>query len=77
VVEVTLYLIERIGNTDYDEHAGFVIRADTAKKARKLAGTVPGSMSEADLWLDPTRSTCSILKHEGPEEVILEDYRAG
>jgi hypothetical protein len=72
-----LYLLERIGATDYDEHAGFVIRAASPKKARKLAGTVLGSMCAADLWLDPTRSTISVLKHDGPEEVILEDYQAG
>jgi hypothetical protein len=77
VVEVKLYLLERIGDTDYDEHVGFVIRAPNAKTARELAAGEANSFYDGPTWLDPSRSTCRPLKDAGAMGVILADFIAG
>ena len=51
----------------YGQAAGFVIRANTEKKARKLAHKHAGDELKRypGAWLDPIQSTCKILTAEG------------
>ena len=76
-----LFLLERIGETDYDEANVFVIRAKTEKEAREMCVQ---SRSMDDLlfskepeWLDPLLTTCKVLKSTGKSEVICEDFKGG
>lgn len=63
-----LWLIQRIGETYYDEHAGFVVRASDENSAREVAGAID---NEHESW------TCDELTEDGDEEIILTDFRAG
>jgi hypothetical protein len=63
---------------------GFVVRAMSAKKARKFVselkdnGTEEGPGDEGGrCWLDPFRTSSRELKEQGKEEVILRDFHAG
>ncbi len=60
----------------YDCAYGFVVRAHSAVSARRLAGKRRGDEKEK-FWLDPTLSSCSLLKPDGEEGVVLQDFRAG
>jgi hypothetical protein len=71
-----LYLVERIGSTGYDEAAGFVIRADTPKDARKMAANEAGDEGP-HTWMDTRYSTCKVLTGEGPAGIVLTDFLAG
>jgi len=57
----------------YDSFESFVIRAETDKRARKLAYDDSG-MEE---WKNPEISTCIPLKIEGKEEIIIGSYISG
>jgi organic radical activating enzyme len=69
----------------YDKAFGFVIRAETEMKARKIAnkngGTETGKISYkvyrtgGDPWLDPELSTCIELTPDGKEQLIISDIR--
>lgn len=72
-----LYLLERIGDTHYDETAGMVVAAESAPVARRIAdhkennGWKPDPGDDEDdwkpdtyeLWINPARST---IKYLGP-----------
>lgn len=62
----------------HDEVAGFVIRADTAKRARELAAAQCGDEGK-EAWLFATVSSSHLLALDvsGREGVILRDFRAG
>lgn len=71
-----LYLLKKVYLPEYDETAGFVIRAKNEKEAREIAadhhtGTYP------HVWTDTTQTTCTPIPRRGIPEVILEDYKAG
>lgn len=78
-----LFLISRIGQTDYDEYDSFVVRAPSEEKARKaiVATHFPVEYSwhavERKVWLDPTKSTCERLRAGGKAAVVLGSYNAG
>lgn len=77
-----LYLLTRIGVTDYDEHAGFVIAAHSAREARTLAGKAAHTYAShnRNVWRDPLTAELKILtdRTRWPEPgVVLEDFRAG
>lgn len=67
----------------YDCAHGFVVRAKGPKSARKLislaainhTGEGPGDEG-AEFWLDAKLSSCTELKSEGEEEIILSDFYA-
>ena len=61
---------------DYDCCLGFIIRAETEEKARKLAhehGCVE-NLYIKNPWLDPKSSMCEELIDNGEEKVILRDF---
>ena len=64
----------------YDKASGFVIRAETEKKARKIANKNGGDELGLDRkdkpWLDPKLTSCRELIPEGKEQLILKDFRA-
>ena len=69
----------------YDKCFGFVISAQSEKRAREIAQENAGdeerdtflSQKVSDTttpWLDPKYSTCEILKPEDQEGVIMMDF---
>lgn len=73
-----LYLLTRTGRVDYDEAAGFVIRANHEDMARTLATTKAGN--EGDMWLYEQHATCvciGIDYESNAAAIILRDFRAG
>lgn len=71
-----IYLIKRIGNTDYDQYSGFVVVATNSIKARELA---KASGFDEALWLDPLQATCRKIGTSGncARGVVLESFHAG
>ncbi len=63
----------------YDKAFGFVVRAETARKARKIANDNGGDENHYDAapWLDPKQSRCTQLKAIGKSKLILRDFVAG
>jgi hypothetical protein len=76
----------------YDKAFGFVIRAETEKRARKIAQAHGGDeidewkregkigewkCGKQPTWLDVRYSTCTELTADGPEELIMEEFKAG
>lgn len=76
--EMKLWLLKRIGRTDWDEYAGFVVRAATEDDARAVArqGTEPWEDENA-CWLDPAQASCTELLATGEPGVILDSFKAG
>lgn len=88
MAEMKLWLLERIGDTDYDTASGFVVRASDAESARceALIGSGVDTYAWMDAnwlgcvepeWGDPDLTTCVELTTTGPSAVILRDFRAG
>jgi len=73
-VGASVYLLERIGGTDYDEAAGFVVVAESAEDARQQAAEQAGDEGGAT-WLAPSRSTCEVVNLS--PGIVLRDFRAG
>lgn len=46
-----------------------IVRAENARNARKLASTIKYASNSRN-FLDPKLVSCTILRTEGPEEVI-------
>lgn len=80
-----LWLVERMGHTDYDRTAGVVVRAPTEMMARALAAGPGQGFPDLDTGedygfpeaLDPDASACKPLLDAGAPMVILSDFRAG
>lgn len=75
-----IYRLLRLGDTDWDHHRGFVIRAQSEDRARELASLFyKENYDDFDgidaVWLHPECSSCEILSEDGPEEILLEDFR--
>jgi hypothetical protein len=62
--------------TDYDQVAGFVIRATTEADARSRAATESREEGMV-VWNDPAQSTCTRLVDDGATGIILRDFRGG
>lgn len=72
----------------YDKAFGFVVRAETATRAREIAQDAGGDETLSwnenytkrtiiPAWLAPTLSTCTELTPEGEEGIVLKDYISG
>jgi len=85
-----IYLIERIGETDWDEYNGFCFCAENEKEARLAASKFnphyvrrPGHRhlvkENNPLWKDLSKSTCSEINPEDYTngQLILSSFNAG
>ena len=61
----------------YDVALGFVVCAKSEKKARDLAQKHGGDERRASPWRDSRLVSCVELTPEGPEGIVLRDFRAG
>ena len=68
-----LTLDDKLGG--WDRNCGFVIRAETAYDARRIANE--NKADEGPVWMDPTAVTCEELTAEGEPGVVLADFHAG
>ena len=70
----------------YDKAFGFVVRAETEERARKIANK-HGKQETGEIsydvyrtggnpWLDPAQSTCTELKSEGVSAMIIRDLKS-
>ena len=73
---MTLWLLERIGKSRYDEYVGHVIRAGSEDEARAIAAEKPGDEGAA-VWTEPAHSTCTPVAEAGETGIILSDFHAG
>lgn len=69
-----LYLLEANSN-GYDQYRGMVVRAASAKDARKVASKQDSVQPEK--WFDKKHTSCMPLSSTGKSEVILSDFIAG
>lgn len=61
----------------FDKAFGFVIRAETEERARKIADeNGEDENRKGNPWLDPGFSICEEILTEGEESLILKDFRA-
>jgi hypothetical protein len=64
----------------YDKTFGFVIRAESEEKARKIAhknaGDEINEHKKLKPWLDPSLSQRIKLTKKGKEQMILKEHRA-
>jgi hypothetical protein len=71
-----LYYLKR--ECEYDEPCAYVIRAQSPKHARKIASedyTEYGwDKEQAVDWLNPSLTTCKVLKTEGKPGIIIQDF---
>jgi len=65
-------------NPWYDKYFGFVVRAETVKKAREYANrdAADENMGTINPWLLSKYSTCKVLKETGKPGVIISDFAA-
>lgn len=66
----------------YDRYFGFVIRAESEKRARYLASKKCCVINEKDkkekkAWLNSELTYCIELTSKGEEEIILSDFASG
>jgi len=78
---VELYLLtarDNIPNSPwepwYDRTFSFVVRAESAENARKIAAENAGAEG-AEAWLNEKLSGCDVLSSWGEPGVIIEDNR--
>lgn len=74
-----IWLVKQVNQPSYDEVAGFVIRADTEKRAREIASD-NGLCEGRHTWKEPLLSTCTIIGVANiydPEAMLLRDFRPG
>jgi hypothetical protein len=57
----------------YDKAFGFVIRAASEQDARQMASENAGDEGP-DVWLDHTKTTCTLLTTDGEWCVICRDF---
>jgi hypothetical protein len=73
-----LFLLNRNEWVDFDQTIAFVIRADSAREARKLANDCPNlDMAEGQIWEDTKRTKCREIKVEGKKEIVLRSFKNG
>ena len=76
--EDMFFLLTRKKWADYDQNLGFVVRAKSAREARKLVNDFPNlDMAEGTIWEDAALTRCERIKEKGEAEVILRSFRAG
>ena len=73
---MNLYLIER-DEGDFDEVLGFVIRANSFQKARKMAAEACGDEGRA-VWYNQVsaKATKVATNVGGKHEILLTDYKS-
>ena len=73
-----IYLLTRNEYVGYDESIAFIVRANSAKEARKLVNDSPNlDMAEGCIWEDIKRTKCRQIKIEGETEIILRSFKNG
>lgn len=75
-----LYLLEWIGDEDYDCMASCVVRAESESQARSIAQNQHGDeiyMNPRRSWEDADHARCTLLTHKGESGMICRDFRAG
>jgi len=70
-----LYLLERIGDTGYDECIGHLIRAESEEIARTIANDNPGD--EGPIWHNKEKVSCEEITMEGSEGILITNFHAG
>jgi hypothetical protein len=70
-----IYLLTRIGDTEYDEYDAKIIRAKTENEARYIANETTGD--EGRIWDNATLVKCENIDSDGDACELLGSYNAG
>jgi hypothetical protein len=70
-----IFLLMRVGRTEYDRCRGFVVIANSETEARELVQEEV--CWEVGTWSDPKLSTCEMLDGTGLPRIVLTSFRAG
>jgi len=71
-----LWILKWNKPSGFDVVNAFVIRASSPRTARKLAADSCRDEGR-DIWLDISKSTCTQLKEDGENNVIMRDTTDG
>lgn len=74
-MKLKLFLLTRRDHPEFDEVAGFLIRANSEAHARWMA-TQEARDEGWGAWVDPSVSTCEELTEDGVSGILLRDFRA-
>ncbi len=69
-----VYLLQRIGDINYDEFESKVIVAPNPEEARRLANIKTGD--EGKIWNDPSMVACTEVNLNVPS-IVCETFNAG
>ncbi len=70
-----VFLLERIGESGYDENLGFVIRARNEAHAREIA-ELHLADEDKGTWTLASTSTCTVITNAGYMGIILNNFNA-
>ena len=71
-----LFLLRRKGTTYVDEYESFIVREKTPHRARMVAASCCADEGR-DCWLDPSKVSCHILKHDGKPGLVVSSFNGG
>jgi hypothetical protein len=69
-----LFILEPIGEIEWEEVDHMVIRAKDEKEARKLAND-SFSYENKKIWEDPNKVLCEVIDPEGESEIISSSIK--
>lgn len=73
---MNLYLLTRKDDAGWGEAEGFVVRARSAREARKIASGFSGYEGR-HIWTSAEKSECVSLDSEGTPGVVLRSFVHG
>lgn len=69
-----LFLLSRIGNTDWDETRKILVRAENEAQARQMA--FQGAHKDK-AFLSKEKFKATVITSNGPSQIIIEDFIRG
>lgn len=73
-----IYLVAATVATGYDEYRGFVVVAESSRRAREYAQA--GAPAQPKFFSDPKKSSCESIGEANARQkpgIVLEDFQAG
>lgn len=74
---MNIYLVERIGDTDWDQYHGFVVVAKSAKDAEKLTFDFYDPNDKYTSWTRDVKTTDIGVAYERRARIVQGSYKSG
>lgn len=71
-----VWIIRRIGRTNYDQHDGHVVLAPSEESAREIIATASG-IEQPNIWRSRAFSTCLEVDAITEPGIVLSSFNAG